>query len=92
MELSASIIGLVGTIVGGGAVGAILTFISMSRKNRRDDFTVFITALKKDNDELRERVKDAERSIIEMHKERAQLMAHLAKLEAKIIHLEKQQA
>lgn len=84
------IFSLAGSVVGGGALGVILTYMSMSRKHRRDDFTVIIDALRKDNDDLRLRVREAEAAIIELHKERAGLLERMAKMDAKIILFEAQ--
>lgn len=83
-----SVLTLIGTILSGGTLGAFLTFVSMNRKNRRDDFSVLIDALKEDNADLRKRIGDAQKDIIELHKERADLLERLAKMEAKIIILQ----
>lgn len=85
MEWSGSLIGLVGSVVSGGALGVILTYMSLSRKHRRDDFTVMIETLRSDNDDLRKRLREAEQAIIELHKERAGLLERMAKMDARIL-------
>ena len=84
------VLALIGTVISGGTLGAILTFITMNRKHRRDDFSVLLDALRVDNDELRKRIGEAQQNIIELHKERGDLLERLAKMEAKIILLQAQ--
>lgn len=81
---------LIGTAISGGTLGVILTFITMNRKHRRDDFSVLLDALKADNAELRSQINDAQKNIIELHKERADLFQRLSKMEAKMIILQAQ--
>lgn len=84
------VIALIGTVISGGTLGAILTFITMNRKHRRDDFSVLLDALKADNAELRSQIHEAQKNIIELHKERADLFQRLSKMEAKMIILQAQ--
>lgn len=83
------IVGLVGTIVGGGAIGAVLTHMSMNRKHRRDDFTILVATLRTDNDELRKRIRAAENEIITMRQERLDFMKQITKMEECIALLNK---
>ena len=90
MMFEGQIIALIGTVISGGTLGAILTFLTMNRKHRRDDFSVLLDALKADNADLRNQIHEAQQNIIELHKERADLLERLAKMEAKIIILQAQ--
>jgi predicted nucleic acid-binding Zn-ribbon protein len=90
MMFEGQVLALIGTVISGGTLGAILTFITMNRKHRRDDFSVLLDALRVDNDELRKRIGEAQQNIIELHKERGDLLERLAKMEAKIILLQAQ--
>ena len=66
----------------GAAIGAVLTFIVAMRKDKRDDIQLLIDNLRKDNDELRERVVEMEKRIAHYEQEIFDQQKTITKLHA----------
>lgn len=72
----------------GTGLGAVLTFFTNTRKNRRDDFLALVEVLQKDNQSLRDRLLQMESRISHLEGERAALLVQIDKLQAMILTLD----
>jgi uncharacterized protein YlxW (UPF0749 family) len=66
----------------GAAIGAVLTFIVAMKRERRDELQLLIDNLRKDNEELRQRVLEMEKRIDSYEHERFEQQREITKLHA----------
>jgi uncharacterized protein YlxW (UPF0749 family) len=66
----------------GAAIGAVLTFIVAMKRERRDELQLLIDNLRKDNEELRERVMDMEKRITAYEHREFEQQKEITKLHA----------
>lgn len=79
---------LIGAVIGSGLIGAVLTYLISSKKEKREDFDTIVDVLQEENERLREENEKLRERIRHLEADNLETKTALKILEMKVEKLE----